>query len=772
MIRVVRLFLIVSATLSIHPIFSQIGVGEWRDHFSYQKTFRVADAGDKIYASSELTLFSYDKAEGNIEKLSKINGLSDAGIQTIAFDDENNALVIVYTDSNIDILKDNTIYNLSDLKRKQITGNKSVNAITFIDGLCFLSCGFGIVVLDIQNLEFKDTFLIGENSSYVNICDIAYDGTYLYAATDIGLLHALYDFDLLWNYNSWSPVETLPNNTYKINFIKQFNGYLFANQINPSTGNDTVYYRHSDTWSIFPESVDNLKSITENGNFITFTSSPNLQVFDKSLNFVRKINWYAFANNGVSTWTSMNYGMLNDENEIIIADNINGMVYQTDGSLLSLFPDGPVNNATAKIETVQARIVTTFGNNTSSAWYSPGYNTFKEENWSGFYSSNTDARNFYSIAFDPLNQNKVYIGSWGFGIFEFLDDVQQTEYNHLNSTLKGIEPYGYGYIRISDLTFDLDNNLWVANQDVGEPVSVMTPEHEWKSFNFDGLISNNAVDEIFITDNNHKWIILEEGNGVLVLDDNHTPTNDDDDTFKKIIPVSDDGETFNNIYDGVQDKNGEVWLATDKGIIIFYNPDDVFGDSFIPDRVQLTSYGNDTTEQYLLDTDIVTDIEVDGGNRKWLATQSSGLFLVSENGKKEILRFDKYNSPLISNTINDIAVNPVSGEVFILTDKGMMSYRGDATEAGTEFGQVYVFPNPVRPGYTGKITVTGLAGNVNVKFTDVSGNLVYETTAKGGQATWDGMSFNGRKVNTGVYLVFCTNEDGSQTFVTKFLFLN
>jgi hypothetical protein len=300
----------------------------------------------------------------------------------------------------------------------------------------------------------------------------------------------------------------------------------------------------------------------------------------------------------------------------------------------------------------------------------------------------------------------------------------------------------------------------------------MTPEHEWKSFNFDGLISNNAVDEIFITDNNHKWIILEEGNGLLVLDDNHTPLNDDDDTFKVIIPTSDDGESFNNIYDGVQDKNGEVWLATDNGIIIFYNPDDVFEESFIPDRVQLTSYGNDTTEQWLLGTDIVTDIEVDGGNRKWLATQSSGLFLVSENGKKELLRFDKYNSPLISNTINDVAVHPVSGEVFILTDKGMMSYRGDATEADLEFGQVYVFPNPVRPGYEGKITVTGLAGNVNVKFTDVAGNLVYETTAKGGQATWDGKSFNGRKVNTGVYLVFCTNDDGSQTFVTKFLFLN
>ncbi len=627
-------------------------------------------------------------------------------------------------------------------------------------------------MLDVQKYEFKDTWLIGEDASYINILDVAFAGTKIYAASDEGLYNAVYDLDQLWNYENWSLVSELPDSHFPFNLLRSFNGNLFANQINPATGNDTLFVLHSENWSIFPKNLNNLKSISDNGNQIIFTSKDYAKVYDKNLNQVNELNWYAFSNTGVSTWTSMNYGMLDNENNFIIADNLNGMVYRFPGSFLSLYPNGPFNNATAKIETAGKSIITTCGNATATAYYSPIYNVFKEENWSTFLANESEARNLFSIAVHPDNNDNIFIGSWGYGLFEFLNNVQQTQYTLSNSTLQAIEPYGYGFIRISDLTFDLDGNLWICNPQTGEPVSVMTPDRQWKCFNFNGIITNNLVDEIFVTDNNMKWIIQDEGNGILILDDKHTPLDDRDDTYKKIIPVADDGESFGTIYDGIQDKNGEVWLTTDKGIIIYYNPEDVFDDNFIPDRVQLTSYGNDTTEQYLLGTDIVTDIEIDGANRKWLATQNSGAFLVSENGKKEILHFDIYNSPLISNTINDLAIDPVTGEVYFLTEKGIMSFRGDATEAGEQFGQVYVFPNPVRPGYTGKITVTGLAANVNVKITDISGCLVYETQATGGQAVWDGLSLNGRRVNSGVYLVFCTNEDGSETFVTKFLFLN
>ena len=175
---------------------------------------------------------------------------------------------------------------------------------------------------------------------------------------------------------------------------------------------------------------------------------------------------------------------------------------------------------------------------------------------------------------------------------------------------------------------------------------------------------------------------------------------------------------------------------------------------------------------YLLAEQQVQCIAIDGGNRKWFGTANSGAYLMNETGTKELLHFTVENSPLPSDNILSISVEPKSGEVFFVTAKGVVSYRGDATEAGNSFGEVYVFPNPVRPDYQGVVTIAGLAADVNVKITDIAGNIVYETTANGGQATWDGNNFSGRRVATGIYLVFCSNDDGSETFVTKLLFVN
>ena len=210
-------------------------------------------------------------------------------------------------------------------------------------------------------------------------------------------------------------------------------------------------------------------------------------------------------------------------------------------------------------------------------------------------------------------------------------------------------------------------------------------------------------------------------------------------------------------------------MGTDLGIVIYSNPERVFDDNnFHAERIILTV--GDVT-QYLLNTEIVTAIAVDGANQKWLGTQNSGVYLVSDNGTKEIYHFTAENSPLLSDKIYGIGINHESGEVFFATDKGLISYRGSATMGSDEFRDVYVYPNPVRENYAGKITVRGLVSDVNVKITDISGNLVYETQADGGQATWNGKDFSGRRPSTGVYLVFCTNEDGSKTFITKFLFI-
>ncbi len=764
---------IITTVVILFPIylFSQIPVGEWRDHFSYKKAIRLVDAGNKIYVAGEIALFSYDKSENTIEKLTKIQGYSDAEIQTIAYNKTSDALIIAYKNSNIDILKNNTVYNLSEIKRKLISTDKTIYNITFIGDIAYLSCGFGIVLIDTEKTEIKDTYFIGDNASYVKVNDVTFDGTFIYAATDHGLYFADFFNSNLADYRNWSLVPDLPENNFKYNFTEYFKGYLFANRIDTITGNDTLYCRKNNIWEIFNADIDNLRSVNAAENKIIFSERTNVKIFDTGLNLVKKLDSYVF--NGFSANPKINFATLDAEENIIIADNSTGLVFEQNGQLNYAYPEGPYDNYTAKAYYINNTVITTNGNNNASGWYLPVYNVFENERWKSYHITSDTARNFFSIAVNPKNNNNFFFGSWGYGVFEFNNNEWIASYNNSNSTLQPVTGYPYGFIRIYGLTFDKNNNLWATNQGTAYPVSVKTEDNQWQSFNFNGLITNFNVEDIYVTEDNIKWVELGDNNGILAFSDNNTPLNINDDTYKKIIPTTSEGEQIStDVTAFSQDKDGSIWLGTGDGVVIYYNPENVFEDDFFADRVQLTSYGKDTTEQYLLSTDMITDIETDGANRKWIATQNSGAFLISENGREEILHFDKYNSPLISNTINDIVINGKTGEVFFLTDIGIMSYRAEAVESAETFGDVYVFPNPVRPGYVGKITITGLATDVNVKITDISGNAVYETKALGGQAIWNGVTFDGRKVNTGVYLIFCSNDDGTQTFITKLLFIN
>ncbi|MGM0407320.1 MAG: T9SS type A sorting domain-containing protein, partial [Bacteroidota bacterium] len=298
---------------------------------------------------------------------------------------------------------------------------------------------------------------------------------------------------------------------------------------------------------------------------------------------------------------------------------------------------------------------------------------------------------------------------------------------------------------------------------------VKMSDENWYSFNFDSEISNILVSDIIVTENNHKWVILP-GNGLFVFDDNNTPDNENDDLYKKLSVVDENGKIIsNNVYSIAEDVNGVIWVGTDQGIVVYYNPSDVFETSaFYAQRITLTV---DDVTQHLLNTELISSIAVDGANKKWLGTQNSGVYLVSKDGTEEINHFTEKNSPLLSNKINDVGIDHETGEVFFATDKGLISYRGSATMGSDEFRDVYVYPNPVRENYDGDVTIRGLVSDVNVKITDISGNIVYETTAEGGQATWNGKNFSGKRVSTGVYLVFCSNEDGTKTHITKLLFI-
>ena len=295
----------------------------------------------------------------------------------------------------------------------------------------------------------------------------------------------------------------------------------------------------------------------------------------------------------------------------------------------------------------------------------------------------------------------------------------------------------------------------------------------WTGFTIP-IVNENDLGQILVNSLGQKWIQMRYGNlnpySILVFDDNNTPGNPNDDKSIKLNSAVGNGNIPGNIvFAMAEDKKGEIWIGTEKGVAVFYSPENIFtGSNFDAQRilVQQGSY-----VQYLLENETATAIAIDGDNRKWIGTDRGGVFLFSEDGTQEIYHFTAENSPLLSNRITGIAINN-DGEVFFGTDNGVISFRSTATPGGDTNENVFAFPNPVKSEYDGYIAIKGLVNQAQVRITDISGTLIYSTRAEGGQAIWNGRNFDGRKAQTGVYLVFASNEDGKEKVVTKILIIN
>lgn len=740
---------------------AQIGVGEWRDHFPFFYALAITESPDKVFVASESGVFSYDKNTNNIEKLTKVNMLSDVGISEIAFSDENNVLVVGYSNGNVDLIYDTEKFNLSDIKREAISGSKSINHILFIDEYAYLACGFGIVVVNLEKREVKDTYYIGILGTSLLVNQLAFDNNFLYAATNEGIYIADYGNSNLVDYSNWQLITTVPSFTSKFNTISVQNGNILVNQVNESF-NDQVYAYKDGGWSVLNNDYSSVREIVETENTVQVVTNKNIITYSNNFTFQDSI-----TSDDVSGFNPFDVSVSN--NTFWIADKGKGLIKYQSGNAESVAPNAPYLKNSFAIDIDNNKVFVTAGALT------PGWANFflngavyilENEQWSSVF--NFSISDYVSVKIDPYNDDHYFTGSWGGGLYEYNGTELQENYRETNSTLQNV--IGQDFCWVKGMAFDSDNNLWVTNSGVENPVSVKINGGGWESFNFDERISNLLISDIMITELDHKWLLLPNGNGLFVFDDNQTIGNENDDLTKKLSILDENGKVIsNNVYSFAEDLDGNIWVGTDQGIVVYYNPGGVFEEpGFYAQRVILT-IGEVT--QYLLGTEIVTTIEVDGANRKWIGTQSSGAYLVSEDGSEEINHFTTENSPLPSNRINDIGINHDTGEIFFATDQGLVSYRGSATMGSNEFRDVYVYPNPVREDYSGDITIRGLVSDVNVKITDISGNIVYETTAEGGQATWNGKNFNGRRVSTGVYLVFCSNEDGSKTHITKLLFI-
>ena len=750
-----------------------IAIGEWKEHLSYKAAISVAEGDGKVYCATRSGVFFYNKADNSMDRFSKVNGLSDVDPSVLNFNKADNKLLIAYQNSNIDLVEAGYITNISDIKRKQIVGNKTINNIHFINQFAYLACGFGIVVVDMDKVEVKDTYYIGPNGAYINVYDITSDGTYIYAATSGGIYKASLSSANLANYANWSKMTGLPNGHF--NAIAAINGKIVANFSKSLTsgtaGQDTIFYYNNTSWSHMGV-VGNytVKGIKTQGNGITVTYDGSVSVFDINLSGIANYNSYSFGS------CKANAAVYDAQNSLWIADEKYGLVSKIGSSFAYKYPNGPAGTSIYGMSVKDGNIMVAPGGKLTYVrdglyWNTEGEWKNLKGNYPGVVNLDTIS-DIINVLIDPLNAKRAFMASWGQGLIELYNGVPVNYYVEANSSLQGLGIPNYNPIRVYGMAVDDLSTLWVANQGASEAISSRTASGSWKSLNFSAYFNTGAdIGELLIDKNSQKWLVIGGLSGGLMVYKGGTNDIPSNANTKKFSTAAGNGALPSlGVYSIAEDLDGEIWIGTDKGVAVFYSPENIFsGQNFDAQQILIEQDGN---VQILLETEQVQAIAVDDANRKWIGTASSGVYLISADGTEQLFHFTESNSPLFSDNVKHIKIDRATGEIYFGTSKGLISYRGTAIEGNENFKDVYAFPNPVKPEYGGPIAIKGLINNSIIKITDISGSLVFETKSEGGQAIWYGKNFNGEKVSTGVYMVFCTSEDGSQKIATKILFIN
>jgi len=748
---------------------AQIPVDTWRAHLPYQDGKTVAVTETHVYCGTSVGLFSYMLANGEIKKQTKIEGFSDVGITAMAYSPDSKTLIIGYENGNIDLVDSTQFpYNLPDIKSKLISASKKINNIFISGNMAYLACGFGIVVVDLPKKEIKETYLIGDGGSFINVQQVATDENRIYAATLSGLYFANLQNSNLIDFNNWNKSMEIPNPDGSFKSVSIINNYLFLAQQGENENSDILYYNNNGTWNVFDTAITTVHSLRTENNQLLIARRYALDAINPDLSLKFRVYTYNDESPRPVNAVYDKYGGL------WIADSRYGLIKMPwYGEFIKIYPNGPANANVVQITTYNERIFVAGGgpNNPynnygaylfyNDSWENYNYNKFEE--LSGF-------ANISTVAIDPANSNHFFGGSWGYGLVEFNNGELVNLYNHENSILENIAPFEEGYIRITGLNYDNQNVLWMVASQSPTPVYAILPNGTWKNYELDNKVASTALNGLINTRYGHKWTIVSKS-GMFAWNVNGTYDDETDDEYSRFTVKDENGKVIStDVLSMAEDRDGAIWLGLNEGVVVYYSPQNVFsGQNFYAQRPIIEVNGD---YQYLLQTEAITAIAIDGANRKWFGTQGSGVYLMTNDGREQLQNFNESNSPLISNNITSIAINEKNGEVFIGTEKGIVSYKGTATAGNEFFNDVYVYPNPVKPDYDGLITITGLVEDVDVKITDISGNLVYDTKANGGTAIWNGRNFMGEKVHTGVYLVFCTNDDGSKTHVTKLLFVN
>lgn len=755
---------------------AQVKVGEWVDHLNYNNAKSVVKAGSTVYCSNGSGLVKYNLDDNSIEKLTKINGLSDVGVKLLRYNAVNNMVVVIYDNSNIDLIKDGTVTNFPDIERKAFTGNKTINEIYFDNAIGYIACAFGIIKLDLNKVEVKDTYFFGNTGSYMNVNQVISNDTSLIAATDSGI-YVCRNNKLPTNFVNWHKVKTLPKGVY--NAIVKYNSKIVTNCL--GTASDTLFQFDGTSWSYFsqkplPYKIKRLYDYSKNNRMMTLDDF-GLRLLEPGNDNVASV--YSYSQN---LYANVSDGFYEDHEPayklFFVADKNLGLIksygnYPEPNTRIDV--NGPNTNLANDLDVLEGSLFvapTFLGDEWNNQYNGPLLNNYKDNAWSAISSPLTDTIiDINCVAIDKKDKTHVAFGSWGKGVIETKKNVPVKVYNSSNSPL-GIAFGSNHDTRIGGVAYDGNSNLWVVSSLNNHFLSVLKKNGTWINFDFSLFFSTNPnAAKVMIDKNNQVWIQLARGTGLMVFKpgDNFAQPNLNN---TKIFTTAKGSGALpsTDIYSMAEDLDGHVWIGTAKGVAIFYNPETIFtGSNWDSQQILIEQDGN---VQILLEKDFITAIAIDGANRKWIGTESSGVYCLSADGQTEIHHFTAEESQLYSNPIRDIAIDGTTGDVFIASEKGIQSFRTSVVNGFDTYTNVHAFPNPIRPGYGSNVYITGLVNETILKVTDVAGSVVWETKSQGGQVEWNLKTTNGTRVSSGVYMIYCSTADGEKKSVTKLLVIN
>jgi hypothetical protein len=757
-------FVIIACLLGFVPTFyAQIGMGEWRMHHPITKAIDLAVGNDVVLAALSSGVIEYDESAGENKVYNRLNGLSDINVTCIVFEPMSASFFVGYDNGNVDqILKNGNIVNIPGIKLAQILGNKRINKLTTNNGLVYAATGFAIVVIDPKKSEIKDTYY--PVSGQKNFNDVAIINDTIFALTADQLFRSSISNPFLAAPTQWVVDNRIsPSATAKLTALGVLNAELLVLYKNDVYGSDSLLKFTAQGTSMIIGSIFDMEIVNFSieGNAIHVCLNNAFIVFDENEQIIFSVNSYgnvisspskAFARSSGGYW---------------IADSRHGLVRAYDAANFSFInQSGPPKNSFFSLNSLDDKVVVTGGllDRVQLNYNVSGAYVFQDEDWTLFDRENQtmwNGANVWDIgtaAFNPKNKSQLALAGYCIDALSIVTDNQVSElYNASNSGLESTT-LGNGFVCISNIEYDKKGNLWISNCYSNKPLKVLLKDGTWQSME-SGTETNGAfTSELAIDYNGNKWMGIY-GKGLLGYNDNETPENTADDTYKLLKS----GEGYGNLPSEnitaiAVDFDNEIWIGTESGFVVLYNSNGIFNSNYIDASRILVNFEGNVEE--LLNGTAITDIEIDGGNRKWIATANTGIFLLSADGQEVIKQYTKENSALISNAVMDMEFNSKTGELFVVTDLGMVSLRADASAEDATYDAVTVFPNPVKPDYAGPITIQGIRYDSDVRITDAAGKLVYKTTSNGGTATWNGKTMTGAPVATGVYFIWtATNEN-------------